>query len=195
MSAASPSKPLDRRQKKTRQAIQTALLSLMKDKPLERITITELAAAAGVNRKTFYNHYSSIQEVRAELEEQYIDLIFSLMGQTADDNSTFELSPFIEHLVEAMASNPVRTRLIFESGEHLYLTERLKKALLPYLSQLAEQRQRQPDYLPYVLEYAVCGTTALLNAWVHAEHPVPPQELATLVAALLRSTASIRDFT
>ncbi|MCD8146392.1 MAG: TetR/AcrR family transcriptional regulator [Clostridiales bacterium] len=69
MNDAQTPKPLDRRQRKTRQAIQNALLSLMKEKPLSKITVSELAATADVNRKTFYNHYSNIQEVRDELDQ------------------------------------------------------------------------------------------------------------------------------
>ncbi len=68
MNNAQTPKPLDRRQKKTRQAIQNALLTLMREKPMNKITVSELAATADVNRKTFYNHYSNIQEVRDELE-------------------------------------------------------------------------------------------------------------------------------
>lgn len=194
MNSNSPTRPLDRRQKKTRQAIQTALLSLMKDKPLEQITVSELASTADVNRKTFYNHYTRIQDVRTEIEEQSIDLIFSLMEHTVSEKQGSDPAAFIAQLVGAMASNPVRAQLIFESGEHLYLAERLKEVLLPYLSQLAEEHHRQPNYLPYALEYAVYGTTALLNAWVHAEHPASPQELSAIVTALLRSTASISNF-
>lgn len=194
MEHISQTKSLDRRQKKTRQAIQTALMALMKDKPLEKITVSELAATADVNRKTFYNHYSSIQEVRKELDQQYIDMLFSFMEDVSVDDLTADPSPFIKQLVEAMVKQPVRARLIFESGEHLYLTERLKVLLLPYLSQLAEQHHKRPEYLPYALEYVVYGMAAVLNAWVHAEHPVSPQELSVIASSLLQSSASIPDF-
>ena len=48
------SNPTDLRVIKTRQAIRIALISLLSEKELSDITISELSARAQVNRKTFY---------------------------------------------------------------------------------------------------------------------------------------------
>lgn len=189
MDAFQPQKPLDRRQKKTRQAIQNALLTLMKEKPLNKITVSELAATADVNRKTFYNHYSNIQEVRDELDQEYIDRIFSLLKTAHEMEQPPDMGLLIESLVNALTEHPTRTRLLFESGEQLYLIERLKELTLPYL----EQRVMDPQtatFLPYALDYTVYGMTALLNTWIHAEKPLPPQELSRLITDLLQASAS-----
>ena len=45
----------DRRIIKTKKAIYEALVELMQKKKLNSITVTELAAQADINRKTFYN--------------------------------------------------------------------------------------------------------------------------------------------
>ena len=44
----------DRRIQKTKKAIYEALIDLMRKKKLSSITVTELSAAADINRKTFY---------------------------------------------------------------------------------------------------------------------------------------------
>ena len=38
----------------------TALMSLLKKKPFEYITVRELCETAGVNRSTFYLHYENM---------------------------------------------------------------------------------------------------------------------------------------
>ncbi|MCD8353135.1 MAG: TetR/AcrR family transcriptional regulator [Clostridiales bacterium] len=189
MNDAQPPKPLDRRQRKTRQAIQNALLTLMREKPLNKITVSELAATADVNRKTFYNHYSNIQEVRDELDQEYIDRLFSLLKTAHEMEQPPALDVLIESLVNALTENPTRTRLLFESGEHLYLIERLKELTTPYLNQRATTPQRAAS-LPYVLDYVTYGMMALLNTWIHAENPLSPQELSRLLTMLLQSNAS-----
>ena len=50
-----PEIKIDRRIRKTKQAIQQAVVKLLSDQNLESITITQVAAMADVNRKTFYN--------------------------------------------------------------------------------------------------------------------------------------------
>ena len=66
------SNPTDLRVIKTRQAIRIALISLLSEKELSDITISELSARAQVNRKTFYRHYRSISDVVTEFENELL---------------------------------------------------------------------------------------------------------------------------
>ena len=47
---------MDLRQKKTLAAIRTAFLELLGKKPLEKITVKELAEKAQISKATFYLH-------------------------------------------------------------------------------------------------------------------------------------------
>lgn len=186
-------KPLDRRQLKTRDAIHTALMALMTEKALDEISVTELAKRANVNRKTFYNHYTSIQDVRRELDQQYIDMLFSFVdGENLSDLHQ-DPAPFIRELVSAMVRQPVRARLLFESGEHLYLADRIKAYFLPYMEKLAAAQGKRPEYVAYVLDYSVNGTLALLNRWIHETSQMEPAAFAEMVIELLRSNARVGD--
>ena len=60
----------DLRVTKTRTAIRNALLELMSEKELTKITISEICARAQINRKTFYCHYRSPDTVIEELENE-----------------------------------------------------------------------------------------------------------------------------
>ena len=69
----------DRRVKKTKKAIQDALMTLMDKKNISDITIIELTKEADVNRKTFYNHYSDIYQVMDELENNLVEYLNGLV--------------------------------------------------------------------------------------------------------------------
>ncbi|MCD7838102.1 MAG: TetR family transcriptional regulator C-terminal domain-containing protein, partial [Clostridiales bacterium] len=122
-------------------------------------------------------------------DQEYIDRIFSLLKTAHEVEDPPALDLLIESLVNALTENPTRTRLLFESGEHLYLVERLKEMTLPYLKQRATTPQ-QAASLPYVLDYVSYGMMALLNTWIHAENPLSPQEMSRLLSMLLQSNAS-----
>ncbi len=47
----------------TRECLQTALIHLMAEKDLDKISVTELVARAGVSRTAFYSNYSSKEEI------------------------------------------------------------------------------------------------------------------------------------
>ena len=50
-----------------------ALISLLKKKPLEYITVSEICETAGVNRSTFYLHYETIGDLLHETARYLID--------------------------------------------------------------------------------------------------------------------------
>ena len=48
---------------RSRLALVDALREILNEKPLSRVTVTELAAAAGIARQTFYSHFSNVYEL------------------------------------------------------------------------------------------------------------------------------------
>ncbi|MBC1430627.1 TetR/AcrR family transcriptional regulator [Listeria seeligeri] len=72
---------MDRRIRKTKQALNEALFTLLNRKPFKQITITDIVQEADINRGTFYKHYREkedlldniIQEVLADLKSAYQD--------------------------------------------------------------------------------------------------------------------------
>lgn len=64
---------------KTKQTFHHALVSLLKDKPLEAISVSEICKSANVNRGTFYLHYEQkenlfeeyFKDVMKDLEDSY----------------------------------------------------------------------------------------------------------------------------
>ncbi|KKC47091.1 hypothetical protein VE23_07930 [Paenibacillus sp. D9] len=72
-------KQLDRRAKRTREALQSALIRIIRRKGYEAATILEIAEEADYNRGTFYNHYAGkeelLEEIRLDFLQQFADLI------------------------------------------------------------------------------------------------------------------------
>ena len=50
---------MDIRVKKTKRAIQKAFVALLLEKPIEKITVKEIAERAEINKTTFYSHYET----------------------------------------------------------------------------------------------------------------------------------------
>jgi AcrR family transcriptional regulator len=55
--------------KLTRECLTTALMQLMKEKPLDKITITELVARSGVSRTAFYRNYSTKEDIIVDIRK------------------------------------------------------------------------------------------------------------------------------
>ena len=65
----------DRRVKRTKAMIRDSLLSLIREKPVTKITPTELCRKADINRNTFYSHYDSIGGLLHGIEDELVEQI------------------------------------------------------------------------------------------------------------------------
>ncbi len=75
---------------RSRRLICDALLELMNEKPLKKITITDITKRADVNRGTFYLHYSGVSDAVNELQDTLIlqmDQYFANLDVTINANN------------------------------------------------------------------------------------------------------------
>ena len=62
---------------KTRTNIKNSLIDLLAEKNVSKITVTELAEKAMINRKTFYRHYHTVQDVVDDINYDIINDVIS----------------------------------------------------------------------------------------------------------------------
>jgi AcrR family transcriptional regulator len=100
----------DRRVRRTRRALQDALLTLMIEKGYEAVTVQDIIDRADVGRSTFYTHYTH----KDELLRDNISSLRSLVKQAAPTE---------------MAGRPRLLRFSLPFFRHVYAQQRLARAL------------------------------------------------------------------
>ena len=70
---------MDRRQKKTRDAIFSAFGSLLERKRYENITVQEIIDAANICRSTFYTHFETKDMLLREMCADIFDHVFAVV--------------------------------------------------------------------------------------------------------------------
>ena len=65
--------PSDHRTRVTKMLIRRAFTDLLRSKPIQSITIRELCERAGINRGTFYCHYTDIYDLLHQMEEEMLE--------------------------------------------------------------------------------------------------------------------------
>lgn len=94
-------KTMDRRQRKTREAIKRALIELLAEKDISKITTKDIAEHADINRSTFYLHYLDAYSVLESIQEDAASTVISLADMPIDDlkaNMTYMLTSVTELL-------------------------------------------------------------------------------------------------
>ena len=83
----------DRRVRKSKDALKSALMELLRKKSLHEIQIKQLCELADVNRSTFYSNYASVDEILTDIYRDVVQRISERFIQLAftDDSSEEEL--------------------------------------------------------------------------------------------------------
>ena len=73
----------------TKESIQVALISLMANKKLENITITEIVKKAGVSRTSFYRNYKDKEDVLLDFYENLLNTIIEITNRDKYKNDWY----------------------------------------------------------------------------------------------------------
>ncbi|MGJ6969372.1 TetR/AcrR family transcriptional regulator [Streptosporangium sp. G11] len=161
----------DRRVRRTRQAIQRALMELILEKGYEPVTVTDLINRADVGRSTFYAHFADKQAVLfANLDE-----IAFLHPAPNTDGPLFGFSlAMFEHVHEQRRL--VRALLGRRGGQMVMAHgEQLLQAVIR--DELLAWGGRASASLDLVVTCAVGAFMALVRKWVDEEINATPAEL------------------
>lgn len=111
----------DRRTRYTRQTIKDSFLSLLKEKPFSRITVTELCRLSEINRGTFYLHYYDIDDVLDDLLHDVVTDTSSILDHVLCSEKTGCTYPFCRKVQE----DPRLQILFFDDVASSRLLEKL----------------------------------------------------------------------
>lgn len=147
---------MDLRITKTRNAIRNAFLELRVKKPLEKITVKELSAAANINKATFYLHYHDIYDLSEALEREVIE---NCLNSVSDPKTiTSDVSSFVKSLSESMTANEKLIKILFEGTRNNSFTKLFEEGIYKLLTDAS------PDYKP-TLESRMRATFLIEGAY------------------------------
>ena len=124
---------MDLRVKKTRKSIVDAFIELRQIKPLEKITVKELASKAMINKATFYLHYQDIYDLEDSLESKLISSVLSSISDKnlyVDNPFQFELE-----LMNAIKKEGPIFEILTSGNRSAHFVMQLEKELKNYISQ------------------------------------------------------------
>lgn len=122
---------MDIRIQKSKKSIINAFIGLRSQKPLERITVTELCRQAEINKSTFYSHYQDIYDLSDQLEDEVVDGILQSLGNPAEvltDTKTLTIKLF-----EAYTAKNSLIQILFSGNRTGILPRKIEKSLKEWI--------------------------------------------------------------
>lgn len=173
---------MDRRQKKTREAVFTAFHALLERKRFSEITVQEIIDEADVGRSTFYQHFATKD---ALLEAMCAEMFAHVVSAHPYTEATHDFS-------HASGEESVLTHLLYhlresrqdlegilsdQSGEVFlrYFRQYLNDVFLAQYGRKIEQCRAVPA--GFLLNHLSCSFVELVNWWIRNGMRQSPEEL------------------
>jgi len=167
----------DGRVRYTKMVIKESLLQLLTEKPIQKITVTEICELAQINRATFYTHYHDVFDLLEQIEnELFAEVSATIMTENHDsDRLTKEILRVIER-------NIALCRVLFsENGDKMFLRRIIdsarEKTIADWHQQYPHATTQQLDLL---YTFISGGSVAMIEQWVRTGMQGPPLELGGL---------------
>ncbi len=114
---------LDRRTRRTREALMRALIALLQEKPLTAITVTELTTLADVNRATFYTHYQDIFDMYEHLQDYLCQTCRAMVDTRGEELAHGQYRGLIGDIYHYLDENEEISNIVFsKDGDNSFFT-------------------------------------------------------------------------
>lgn len=118
----------DRRVARTNQALREAFRKLAQQYRFREITVQQLTAEANINRKTFYLHFESIDDLADSFTAEIADQLLGLLLQSPMDHDPLNNSGvWFERLDDFFEKAPKFYTFILTSDDYSFLSRRVKR--------------------------------------------------------------------
>ena len=196
-----PEKKEDRRTRYSKRVIREALFTLMQEKPLNKISVTEICETADVNRSTFYAYYQDIYDLHTGIIREFYLLQREYMNQTLaflqdkGDITSLSIAEFREIAalyLQNVKENKEIYKFIFNGNS---MTEILSSF---YKVFFAELRKKVPpemhEHFRHSFRFVSGGTSQTMTAWLAGDCAEPVERLARYLGYYYNGIFNGRQF-
>ncbi len=176
----------DARVRYTRMIIEQSFLELLLDKPISKITVTELCEKSQINRATFYKHYLDVQDLLEKIEEDLFDKI-----RTSFKEEELKLKEFLVRMMRYTRDN--QARFLALGGDHGDPNLMTKTFLVCYESAYPLVEQNMPGMKEserqMLYQFLSQGAGGILTWWIKNGMQEQPEDVAQFILDLCSVTA------
>lgn len=171
------------------EAIYDAFFLILKEKELDKITVSDVIKKAGIVRSTFYNHYKNIPALVTAIEDKTIHDIFSLMETFHPKNDRDMCKRYFLTICEYTRTNPFLANLLRNPrGDEFF--EKAITMLHRYVTNAAKKTapaSHTKEEISYMIASTIGSTIGVLHKWSRENFQVPAEVIADILTEVFIS--------
>ena len=174
----------NQRSRITKHLIKQAFISLMHTKQTGKISVTDICAAAEINRSTFYQHFEEPNSVLKELEDEAISQISEyLISIGSSDTVHSNAKAYLTSFLRFIKKNDELFRTLLIENNDLHFRKKLSD-LANTMTLRAFDVKMDEKTKGSIYRFLVSGSLELLVDWIRSEYELAEKEFCDLLYGL-----------
>ncbi len=176
-------KKTDRRVLRTRKAIMDAFDKLLTERGLDKISVSALAREADIDRKTFYLHYKSVNDLVAYKTDESLERIARALDKRGRDASPLERVHIALSEVNAILLENIEAyRQIASSMSVDQALARFEESVYSVLEKRGVDRNLIDDsQMRMRLQFYIAGAMSLYASWLRSDRSTPIESVSQTI--------------
>lgn len=177
---------IDRRIVRTKQAIHAALERLTEKQDYRKITVTALAREADIDRKTFYLHYTSVDDVVKEYVRERVEMFAEqLKNIPLFKEDAINVGELYSALSAMVLPEIIPSKELAQHVPPELLLDSIQKELVQILIDSDEPRLKSVGpLLEYCVSFIVAGAFDVYRRWLLSNSEIPLDQISSMTATL-----------
>ena len=166
---------------RTKNSIRQAFIDMLCEMDYEKITVQELTKRAMINRKTFYLHYMSIDDLLLEFQTEMIENFIRRTKKMERPQDMDKVTR--EFFMTAEELGKLGEKLIC-SVSNKYISKKISDEIMKHTWKTPQQENKK--YLQKVMmSFVSQSTLAIYRQWVSDGRKIPIDEIIDLATQLI----------
>lgn len=174
---------------KTEKKLKDALILLMKEKSIERISVNEIASTATLSRGTFYLHfndkYEMLESIESALFEELLDInktFYTFDFLSHDENRPY---PYFQDTYGWIKNNKVYFQSLLSENGNLLFVKKWKEYISQYFLETFRYNGVQFDDPDIVSVIVSSGLMDLIIYWINKREDLTPDDLSIIAGKFI----------
>lgn len=177
---------LDRRTRKTREAMYLALKDLLEEKPLNTVSVTELARRADINRSTFYLHFTDIYDMYEHMRRDFQSGLETMVAERADELVRGETRPLLRDVYHYFAGHREMFAMVFGSSKiNAYPDDVATIVRDTSLRVVCPAGAKERWQSRYIIDFVARGAISMAQSWIEGDCRESVDDMVDLTERLI----------
>lgn len=160
-----------------------AFCEYYKERPIEKITVKEIAEKAGYSRVTFYNYFKDPYDLLNQIEEEFISNFSKAISENIEQNKL--LDKFLYTFDKLINENEMYSQILLNNPYNLQFSKRLQDIIIPLALKNFKISSDNKKAI-YAFEFYIPGVISMITSWMKKQRDISIEELGGIIKGILK---------